>query len=195
MCRERWDRRYAEAVRLHSPDPSPFLESVLSALPGGDALDLAMGEGRNAVFLAERGWRVTGVDISTVAAVRARALARTRGVRIEAVVADLGAFELGVERWDVILDFRFLDRRLFPRIVRALRPGGAFVLEHFTTEHPEVAEAAGESGFGPRDPARLLAPGEAAARVAPLAVVVHDEGVFDAGRGPAALVRLLATKA
>lgn len=187
--RQRWDRRYAESDRLHDPEPSSFLRSSLPRLPPGRALVLAMGEGRNAVFLARHGYRVTGVDVSPVAVFRALRFARAAGVGLGAVVADLECFELGRERWDVITNFRFLDRPLFPRIVRALRPGGVFVLEHFSAAHPSVSE------FGPRDPAHLLAPDEVLTLVAPLEVLLHEEGTWDLRRGPAGLVRLLARKA
>ena len=88
--RQGWDRRYAAADRIHAtPVPNRFLVSEIAGLAPGAALDLACGAGRNAVWLAERGWRVTGVDFSGVALGIARDLAASRGVEVEWVESDV----------------------------------------------------------------------------------------------------------
>jgi SAM-dependent methyltransferase len=99
--REDWDARYAGRELVWTAEPNRFLVAETSELPPGRALDLACGEGRNAVWLAERGWRVTGVDFSAVGIDKARRLADSRGVEVEWVVADVleyrpepGAFDL-----------------------------------------------------------------------------------------------------
>lgn len=101
MDREVWNRRYTGSELLWTAEPNRFLVAEAAELPPGRALDLACGEGRNAVWLAERGWRVTGVDFSEVALEKARALADERGVEADWVLADLlehrpepGAFDL-----------------------------------------------------------------------------------------------------
>ncbi len=87
---ERWDERYAGREYVWDVAPNQFVERELSALPPGNAVDLAAGEGRNAVWLAQAGWRVTAVDISQVGLDKARRLAADRGVgdRVETVIAD-----------------------------------------------------------------------------------------------------------
>lgn len=101
-------------------------------------LDLAAGEGRNSVYLAQRGYAVEAVDISWVGLMRARQRAAMAGVHVAAVAADLTAFPIPHERYDLILDFFFLDRRLFPAMVAALRPGGLLIFETYTTHHQQL---------------------------------------------------------
>ena len=83
MKRERWNRRYAETESLWSPAPNRFLVAEVESLPPGRALDLACGEGRNALWLARLGWRVTGVDFSDVAIARAREWAERDALDVE----------------------------------------------------------------------------------------------------------------
>ncbi|MBC8164420.1 MAG: class I SAM-dependent methyltransferase [Bryobacteraceae bacterium] len=103
----------------------------------GTALDLGTGEGRNALFLAENGWTVTGLDISPVAIQQARKNATDRKLNIEAIVADLDAFDFGQQRWNLITSF-FMhawhgrSKTDVPvRIYDALKPGGVVVIEAF----------------------------------------------------------------
>jgi SAM-dependent methyltransferase len=86
--RERWNRRWAGERAHASSAPSEFLVAETEALPPGRALDVACGAGRNAVWLARRGWRVTGVDFSDVALRAARDLAASVGVEVEWIEAD-----------------------------------------------------------------------------------------------------------
>jgi SAM-dependent methyltransferase len=127
----RWNERYAnEGGRF---DPSPLLAVAVDDVAPGRALDLACGTGRHAIALAERGWRVLAVDAAVRAVELMAAEAARRGVadRIEGVVADLEAIPraLAIEReaYDLVCDFYFLDRALFPEIRDAVRPGGRFV--------------------------------------------------------------------
>jgi len=76
---EYWDERYGSADSIWSGNPNPRLVSVAQELRPGVALDVGCGEGADAVWLAARGWRVTGVDVSTVALQRAERAARTAG--------------------------------------------------------------------------------------------------------------------
>ncbi|RMG41196.1 MAG: class I SAM-dependent methyltransferase [Planctomycetota bacterium] len=97
------------------------------------ALDVACGLGHNAVWLASRGWRVTAVDISSVGLERARRAAEGRSVAVRWVCADLDSWEPPVEQFELVVVFRFWDRRILPRLIeRALVPGGAVVLESFS---------------------------------------------------------------
>ncbi len=136
-----WDSRYAsEPGYVFGTEPNDFLRSVTGQLrPNGRVLCVAEGEGRNAVFLAERGFEVTAVDQSAVGLAKARHLASVRGVsgRLTTVVADLLSHDLGEGTWDAIVwIFLHLAPRerqaLLGRAARALAPHGLLVLECYT---------------------------------------------------------------
>src|ERR1039457_818433 len=92
MDREAWNQRYADAELVWSADANRFLVEAVTALPPGRALDLGAGEGRNAIWLAERGWRVTAVDFSAIGLQKARRLAEARGVEVNWTEADLRSY-------------------------------------------------------------------------------------------------------
>ena len=99
-----WDQRYSETGFAYGEAPNDFIKSEYVRIPrGGQVLCLAEGEGRNAVFLAEKGYSVTAVDISPVGLKKAEQLARKRGVKITTVVSDLANFDFGDKRWDGIV--------------------------------------------------------------------------------------------
>lgn len=129
-----WDSRFAESGYAYGTEPNDFLREVLPSLPRGDALSLCEGEGRNAVFLARHGFRVTAVDFSGVGLAKARDFAAREGVSIETVQADLAQFDLGEDRWDLVIAIFAqpsapVRRRLYAAMARALRANGRFVLE------------------------------------------------------------------
>jgi len=131
----RWDRKYRTDAYIFGKAPIPFLEEHLDLLPKGKALDLAMGEGRNGVYLATQGFEVTGLDISKEGLRKAQALAAQNGVAIETHVVDLEEYQLPTEAYDVIVCTYFLQRDLFPQIVQALKFGGMAVVETYTVDH------------------------------------------------------------
>ncbi len=132
---ERWDNKYATETYLFGQEPIPFLKNHVHLLPKGTALDVAMGEGRNGVFLAAQGFQVTGVDISETGLKKAQALAAEYGVRITTVVADLDQYTIPPDTYDVILCTYYLQRNLFPQIAAGLKPGGMAVIETYTVDH------------------------------------------------------------
>jgi 2-polyprenyl-3-methyl-5-hydroxy-6-metoxy-1,4-benzoquinol methylase len=156
--KEMWDARYGSTDEYgYGTAPNQFLAERFSkevaALPAGArCLMLAEGEGRNAVALAELGLQVTGVDIAEAGLSKARKLATERGVTVETVVADLGEYEYGKEKWDLIVGIFChvpppIRERMLSRIPPALTPGGYFILECYTpaqldlkTGGPPVAE-------------------------------------------------------
>lgn len=151
----RWDARFSSVGYVYGKEPVEFLAKNIGLLPRGKALDLAAGEGRNAVFLAQNGFEVDAVDISAVGLRKAEALAAERGVRIRTVAADLEDYDLGTARYDVVTNLYYLQRSLIPRIKRALKPGGMVVFEMFTVDNLAIPGA-----HGPKDRAWLLEPGE-----------------------------------
>jgi SAM-dependent methyltransferase len=152
---ERWNARYNEKEWEPEREANLFLvREFESRAPGGRVLDLACGEGRNAVWLASRGWRVTGVDFSGVALARARKLAARRGVRVDWVRADVTRFAPRPDSFQLVailyLQLPGADQRLvLERAAAAMAQGG----ELFMVGHDlrNLTEGAG----GPRDPAVL----------------------------------------
>lgn len=131
--RSRWDKRWASLGREFDK-PHKLILKHRYLLTGGPALDLACGRGQNALWLGEIGYTVLGVDISPVALRIARDKAKKSGldqlVRFEEV--DLTSWAIPPSAFELILVFRFLDRRLFPDIKSALRPGGLLI---YATRH------------------------------------------------------------
>ncbi|WP_447963126.1 class I SAM-dependent methyltransferase [Nitrospira sp. Ecomares 2.1] len=133
--KERWNHKYTTGNYLFGRDPIQFLTDHVDLLPKGAALDLAMGEGRNGVFLATKGFQVTGVDISEAGFKKAQALASEKGVTITTLVADLEQYILPPDTFDLIICTYYLQRDLFPKIAQALKPGGMVLIETYTVDH------------------------------------------------------------
>lgn len=129
--RERWEARYADPIsRLKPWQPHDLLVAhALRPGPGARALELACGLGRDALWLAGQGYRVHAVDISLTALQHARAEMLRQGLRVDFICADLDRFPLPKLRYDLVVVFRFLDRRLFPAIRARVRPGGLVIYE------------------------------------------------------------------
>ena len=162
-----WEERYSSTTCLHGRAPSRFLtESTGFLPPQGRCLDLAMGEGRNALFLASRGYQVTGVDFSSVAVARARAWAAASGLALNAIVSDLEVDPLPKGPFDVVVVINYLQRNLFARLVDILAPGGVLLYETLT-----VAVLA----FHAHRRAYLLEPGELRAAFSGLEVLSYRE--------------------
>lgn len=123
-----WDNIYETDKYGQGKEPIDFLKNNINLLPGGKALVLAMGEGRNAVFLAEQGYDVEGCDISTIALKRANSLAAERGVRIRAFQADLENSKLEQEKYDLVTCIDYLQLDLIPQMKAALKPGGMVIM-------------------------------------------------------------------
>jgi SAM-dependent methyltransferase len=169
-----WDERYAASELVWSRGPNQFVEAECADLPPGSAVDLAAGEGRNAIWLARRGWRVTAVDFSQVALDKGRTLAGD--LEVNWVCADATAWT-PAEPVDLVVVAYFqvpaADRRAAHRhAVESLRAGGTFVLvAHDTTN---LTEGTG----GPQDASVLMTAGDVLADLEGLEVdVVRAERV------------------
>lgn len=167
MKRDDWNRRYGDTERLWSATPNQFVAAELGDLAPGRAIDLAAGEGRNAVWLAERGWQVTAVDFADVAIDRGRAAAGDRGVDVTWVVADLADYDLGAGVWDLVL-VSYLQlpwtemQDLLGRAAAAVAAGGTlFVIGH---DRRNLTEGYG----GPSSESVLYGPDDVTAAVAGL---------------------------
>jgi tellurite methyltransferase len=130
--REKWNRRFGMEGFYLGPDPSTFLadnmQIVFSLAPGRKALDIACGEGRNSIFLARQGFSVTGLDISEEGLAKGEKWAEREGVEIEFRRADLESYDF-LERYDLIINFNFLQRDLIPKMFDALNPGGLILFD------------------------------------------------------------------
>ena len=132
MDQTAWDERYAGPELVWGPGPNRFVAEELAALPPGRAIDLGTGEGRNAIWLAERGFTVTGVDFSRVGLARAAGLAAGRGVSVDWVHADLLDYRPAPGRYDLVLIAYIqlpADRltELARTAASALAPGGTLL--------------------------------------------------------------------
>ena len=164
MKREDWDARYASVENLWAVRPNRFLVAEAGELRPGRALDLACGEGQNAIWLASLGWEVVGVDYSEVAIAKARARAERDGVAAEFVCADLVGYAPDSQAFDLVfvlyLHIAADQRRgVLERAAAAVAPGGTFVfVGHDLTN---MTEGVG----GPSDPQILCTPEEVAAEL------------------------------
>lgn len=155
MEREDWNLRYEGKEFLWTVEANRFVEAEVAQLAPGSALDLAAGEGRNAVWLAEQGWRVRAVDFSDVAIEKGKQLAAARNVtdRIDFEVEDLRGYEPETRRYDlvVLLYLQLPQPQLVPilqRAARAVAPGGTLLVVghdsanltrgHGGPRHPDV---------------------------------------------------------
>ena len=135
--RRQWDQIYNKREYVFGKEAAAFLREQVDRLPIGRALDIATGEGRNAVFLAKKGFQVDAVDLSEVALKKARRLARENHVTINTIEADLNTYTIRPGYYDVILNFDYLQRSLIPEIKRGLRRGGIVVYENYTIKQLE----------------------------------------------------------
>ncbi len=137
----RWNTRYQDVSYLALREPRSLLPEASIWFPeGGFALDLAMGLGHNSAFLLKRDFKVIGVDISLVALQQAKAIYP----QIMAVCADLETFDLPAHTFDVILNFYYLQRSIWNKVRKWLKPGGLLIIETMTIEmktlKPEIDE-------------------------------------------------------
>jgi SAM-dependent methyltransferase len=175
--RTAWDERFRSGDHADT-ERDPFLtrlEDYSELFPTSHhALDIACGAGRNAVWLAEHGWNVTGCDISLEGLRRARALASERGVQVSLFCQDLETAALPPSRFDLVICFFYLQRNLFPALKAALRPGGLIVCKTYTTDQQRFPG-------GPRHPLHLLRPQELLDLFRDFRVLVYEEVVKDRG--------------
>ena len=170
MTPDDWDRRYAEPRLVWSAEPNRFLVEELNGLTPGRALDLACGEGRNAIWLARQGWDVTGVDFSGVAVRKARRMAAEAGVAARFVQADLAEHvpEPGSADLVALMYLQVpepLRAAVLERAAAALRPGGTLLW----VAHDRSNLHGGHGG--PRDPGVLSTPEGVASSLAGLEVL------------------------
>ena len=169
--RHGWDERYGAREQTFVRDPNRLVAAEVEPLAPGRAIDLATGEGRHAVWLASRGWKVLAVDFSTVGITRAAARAREEGRDVAFAAADVYALRLPRASFELVLCSFFHPppeqrRHLYPAVAEALAPGGSLVQVSYDVRN------ATEGTGGPKDPSMLVDPPVVAAELASLGLTV-----------------------
>ncbi len=176
--RDKWNARYLAGAYEERTHPSALLEhwagrlQVTGLVP--KAIDLACGSGRNALFLARRGWRVDAVDISPVALARLRAAAEAENLPVNCVERDLEPASSALDgfanrNYDLALSMRYTDVPLVGALPRVITPGGHLIAEmHLITE---------KTVAGPRNPRFRVTPGELRKAGAALELLYYHEGL------------------
>ncbi|MGW3104265.1 class I SAM-dependent methyltransferase [Streptomyces sp. NPDC001100] len=172
-----WDERYRGSELVWKAEPNRFVEEELAGLePSGRAVDIAAGEGRNAVWLAERGWEVDAVDFSAVALEKAEQMAAGHGVRLHTVRTDLTDWAPREATYDLAL-IAYLHlpwpemSQVLARAATAVRKGGTLLLVGHDAANPEHGHG------GPQDPRVLYSAGQVADLWRPYADILRAETV------------------
>lgn len=137
-----YDAIFAKPAKFDT-NPNRLLVDAIKSLPPGKALDVGMGQGRNAIYLARKGWQVTGFDVSSAGLSEAKKLAAAADVQIKTILASDEEFEFGTNQWDLIAIIYPIEKRSVYRVRQALKTGGVVVVE---CSHKESANAPFEHG-------------------------------------------------
>jgi tellurite methyltransferase len=185
---KRWDERFGRKEFTLGKEPNSFLKKHIHLLPKGKALDIASGEGRNAVFLAQHGFEVDAVDISEKGLKKAQRLAREKGVKINTILIDLDQYPIEKERYDLIINLYFLKRRLIPRIKKGLKKGGRVIFETYILEHRMLGTE------GPKQAIFFLKPNELLRLFKDFRILFYREGIFKEDGKKKAVASMIARK-
>lgn len=182
--RMRWNNRYKSRDYLYGKEPINFLKENINLLTKGKALVLAMGEGRNAVYLAKNGFNVDGCDISDVAVKKSKQLAKENNVRINAMIADLEHYIIPPNKYDLITCFYYTQRDLIPQIKEGVKAGGMVMFETYTIDQLNY----GPGAPGPRNPAYLLKRNELLNLFSDFHIIYYREGEIAKNKTVASLI-------
>ena len=174
MKKQSWNEKYSEEEYALGIEPVEFLVEHIGRLTKGKALDIAMGEGRNAVYLTKKGYEVDGVEFSEEGIKKALALAQKNNVTINAIRADLEKHEHRIEKekYDLISCFYYLQRDLFPEIKEGLKKGGMVICQTFTTDNLKYQPH-------PKNPDHVLQPNELFRYFLDLRIIFYRECVLN----------------
>jgi len=168
-------------IRERGLEPARFLADNIELLPKGRALDVALGAGQNAIYLAKMGFEVEGVDISPEAVSSALELARKSGLTIRAQVADLeNNYNIEKGAYEVIICFNYLQRSLIPQIKDGLRKGGMVVYETFIVDQAQFGK--------PKNPDYLLRHNELLNMFRDFRCLCYREGIVEGRKAVASII-------
>jgi SAM-dependent methyltransferase len=188
LDQRRWDEIFKGNEFALGKKANPFLGRHIGLLPMGKALDIAAGEGRNAIFLAQHGFDVDVVDISAMGLRKARKLAKYMGVKIHTFHADLNSFQIEKGQYDLITNFYFFNRRLIPKIKRGLKKGGKVIFETYLIEHRSLSKRR------PKNHKYFLKSNELISFFKGIRILFYREGIFREGGKRKAITSLIAEK-
>jgi SAM-dependent methyltransferase len=185
--KERWNRILTAPSPRFNTKPNAFLVEVTRRLTPGKALDVGMGQGRNALYLAQQGWAVTGFDPADQAVAAAEAEAKRIGVTLKALVLREDQFDFGTGQWDLIVLSYVGARGFEQRVYDSLKPGGSVVVEAFHRDATKATPIGGAVVFDTNELVKLFER---------FRILRYEdvEGVGDFGLERTRLVRLHAQK-
>jgi SAM-dependent methyltransferase len=158
--KERWNKRHVEKPMRKSIEP--ILEKYIGEATVGEALDIACGVGRNTHFIAEKGFKVDAVDLSDYALSEIKELPN-----INKIEADLDSYTLAFNKYDLIVNINYLNRRFFPQIKEALKKGGVIIFDTFIVAHGDFDQ--------PSNPEYLLRENELLHAFIGLDIIYYEE--------------------
>jgi 2-polyprenyl-3-methyl-5-hydroxy-6-metoxy-1,4-benzoquinol methylase len=181
-----WSERYRAGTGFNLKPNRLLVEAVKEVKPGL-ALDVGMGQGRNAIYLAQQGWEVTGIDLAEEGIRQAREQAQAQGLKLNALLQSWDDYDFGRDRWDLIALIYVGARDFTDKVVKALKPGGLLVVEAFHRDAARNRSIGGGVLFE-TDELKKLFPG--------LRVLRYEEpeDIGDFGLQKVRLVRLIAKK-
>ena len=184
---ERWNQILTAKKPTFNTAPNAFLVEMVKGRKAGKALDVGMGQGRNAIWLAQQGWDTTGFDPAERAVEAAQASAKQLGVTLHTQVVGEETFDFGEKQWDLVVLSYVGAREVAERVVRSLKPGGIVVLEAF---HRDATKGRSIGG------AVVFDSGELPALFRELRMARYQEplSVADFGREQVRVVQLCAEK-
>ena len=182
--RKRWNKRYDTKEYVYGKEPIKLLKENINILTKGKALVLAMGEGRNAVFLAENGFDVDGCDISEIAIEKSKLLANENNVKLNAFVSDLEEYKIATNKYDLITCIYYTQRNLIPQIKDGLKIGGIVLFETYTIDQLKY----GDDAPGPKNPEYLLKHNELLDLFRDFHVLYYREGEIADNKSVASLI-------
>lgn len=177
------DKDLRDVTHIHETgfQPAQFLADNIELLPRGRALDVAMGSGRNTIYLAKMGFDVEGIDISPEAVDNAMESALKAGVTIKAEVTDLeGNYYIEKDAYDLIICFNYLQRSLIPQIKGGLRKGGMVVYETFIVDQVQFGK--------PKNPDYLLKHNELLDMFCDFRCLRYREGIIEDRKAIASII-------
>lgn len=182
----KWDTRYSQWGEKSLRPPSSSLVKFLHRLPKGKALDLACGTGRNAIYLAEKGYSVDAVDSSSVAIEKGRKAAKKEGLAVNFICADLKTFEIPLDEYNLVICYYYLDRSIVQGIVNGLKKGGVLLFETYTKMQKSIGPPFNED--------YLLGPEELPHLFRELETDHYREGIISENNKKKGIATLLASR-